>query len=250
MEGKVFIVTGGASGIGLATVKLLLDKGASVSVGDVNADALDHAFSSHGGIYGERLHYEVLDVTKRNDVNSFITMTKRKFKRLDGYANVAGTGGHFLGHEPVSDTTDQEYDFIMDLNVRATFIAVGEVLRQGVMPEEGGSLVCVGSMFGRRGFKNGAVFSASKHAMTGLVKSAALEAGQRGVRINVIEPGAIDTPMHRKNMERDMPDLTPNNPIPRLGTPEDVASVIAFLLGDESKYVTGAQYAVDGGANA
>jgi NAD(P)-dependent dehydrogenase (short-subunit alcohol dehydrogenase family) len=203
MEGRVFIVTGGASGIGLATVKLLLDKGASVSVGDINRDALNHAFSSHEGIYGERLHYEVLDVTKRNDVNSFIAMTKRKFKRLDGYANVAGTGGHSLGHETVSETTDQEYDFIMDLNVRATFIAVGEVLRQGVIPEEGGSLVCVGSMFGRRGFKNGAVFSASKHAMVGLVKSAALEAGQRGLRINVIEPY-----VPRQNSIHDRRELT------------------------------------------
>jgi NAD(P)-dependent dehydrogenase (short-subunit alcohol dehydrogenase family) len=203
MEGRVFIVTGGASGIGLATVKLLLDKGASVSVGDINRDALNHAFSSREGIYGERLHYEVLDVTKRNDVNSFIAMTKRKFKRLDGYANVAGTGGHSLGHETVSETTDQEYDFIMDLNVRATFIAVGEVLRQGVIPEEGGSLVCVGSMFGRRGFKNGAVFSASKHAMVGLVKSAALEAGQRGLRINVIEPY-----VPRQNSIHDRRELT------------------------------------------
>lgn len=192
MRGKVFIVTGGASGIGLATVRHLLAQGAAVAVGDVRADVLEAALLPLRSEYGDdKLSYGILDVTRREDVRAFIEGARLKFQRLDGYANVAGTGGHHLGHENVSSTTDEEYDFIMDLNVRATFIALGEALRPGILGEHGdygGSIVCVGSMFGERGFKNGAAFAASKHAMVGLVKSAALEAGARHIRVNVVQP--------------------------------------------------------------
>jgi len=188
MQGKVFIVTGGASGIGLATVRELLKRGASVSVGDIQSDTLRAAVAPLKARYGDRLHHDVLDVTKREQVRSFISTTLQAFQRLDGYANIAGTGGHRLGHEDVSATSDEEYDFIMNLNVRATFIALGETLRPGTLSGPDGSVVCVGSMFGQRGFKSGAVFAASKHAMTGLAKSAALEAGKRGIRVNVVEP--------------------------------------------------------------
>lgn len=187
MEGKVFIVTGGASGIGLATVTQLLDEGASLSVGDIEIGLLRSIFGPLEPRYGSRLRYNRLDVTKRHEVRGVITATIETFGRLDGYANVAGTGGHCLGHESISDTTDEEYDFIMDLNARATFIALGETLRPGILSQEG-SIVCVGSMFGNRGFKKGAAFAASKHAMVGLAKSAALEAGERGIRVNVVEP--------------------------------------------------------------
>lgn len=188
MQGKVFIVTGAASGIGLATAAQLLARGASLSAGDIRENTLISAFGPLEEKYGKQVYYRALDVTKRDQVKSFIEATIQTFGRLDGYANVAGTGGHRLGHELISDLLDEEYDFIMDLNVRATFFALAEVLRPGIFPEQGGSIVCVGSMFGRRGFKKGAVFAASKHAMAGLVKSAALEAGERGIRINVVEP--------------------------------------------------------------
>lgn len=187
MEGKVFIVTGAASGIGLATATHLLNEGASISVGDIQIESLRTIFEPLKSKYGQRLSYNALDVTKRDQVKQFIAATIKTFGRLDGYANVAGTGGHRLGHESISDTTDEEYDFIMDLNARATFIALSESLRPGVLPSEA-SIVCVGSMFGQRGFKKGAAFAASKHAMVGLVKSAALEAGERGIRVNVVEP--------------------------------------------------------------
>lgn len=188
MDGKVFIVTGGASGIGFATAKKLLDDGASVSVGDIQSTALKAAFEPLQGTFGSRLHFDTLDVTDREQVAALIKRTKEKFSRLDGYANVAGTGGHRLGHEFIYELADQEYDFIMNLNVRATFITLGEALRPGVFPDEGGSVVCVGSMFGQRGFKKGAVFAASKHAMAGMAKSAALESGNRNIRVNVVEP--------------------------------------------------------------
>lgn len=188
MQGKAFIVTGAASGIGLATAKKLLAQGASVSAGDIQTDALISAFIPLEEKYGKQVYFGTLDVTSRDQVKSFIQTTIQTFGRLDGYANVAGTGGHCLGHELISDLQDEEYDFIMDLNVRATFIALGEALKPGMLPENGGSIVCVGSMFGQRGFKKCAVFAASKHAMVGMAKSAALEAGERGLRINVVEP--------------------------------------------------------------
>ncbi|KAG9250823.1 oxidoreductase [Emericellopsis atlantica] len=248
MQDKTYIITGAASGIGLATAQQLLSRGANVSACDINEANLDSVYQPLVAEYGERLHYGRVDVTKRDQVKAFIEATQRKFRTLDGYANIAGTGGLRLGHDAISDTPDEEYDFIMDLNVKATFIALGEVLKPGIFQNHG-SVVCVGSMFGQRGFKRGAVFAASKHAMVGLAKSVALEVGERGIRVNVVEPGAIDTPMHQRNMDNNMPDPTPQNPLPRLGTPEDVANVIVFLLSDQSQYVTGSTYAVDGGAN-
>ncbi|CAG9983058.1 unnamed protein product [Clonostachys byssicola] len=240
MEEKAFIVTGGAYGIGLATVRLLLAQGASVGVGDIQEDALRAAVLPLNSQYCQRVHF----------IRSFIYRMKEIFRCLNRYANIAGTGGHRLSDNSISETTDTEYNFIMDLNTRTTFIALAEVLRPDIITGKSGSIVCIGSIFGQRGFKRGAAFAASKHAMVGLAKSAVLEAGERGLRINIVEPGAIDTPIHRRNTESNMPDLTPDNPIPRLGTPEDVAGVITFLLGDQSKYVNGAVYAVDGGANA
>jgi NAD(P)-dependent dehydrogenase (short-subunit alcohol dehydrogenase family) len=188
MQGKVFIVTGAASGIGYATATQLLARGAYVSAGDLRADALANAFRDLKKKYDKHLYCKAVDVTKREQVKDFITATVEHFGRLDGYANVAGTGGHRLGHEYISELSDEEYDFIMDVNVRATYLALSEALKPEVFKVEGGSIVCVGSMFGRRGFKKGAVFAASKHAMAGMARSVALEAGERAIRVNVVEP--------------------------------------------------------------
>jgi NAD(P)-dependent dehydrogenase (short-subunit alcohol dehydrogenase family) len=120
-------------------------------------------------------------------VRAFLAEANKHFGQIHGIANFAGTGGRKLGVEPVWETTSNEFDFIVNLNVRGLFNILGESLRPGFL-EDLESVVHVASMFGARGYKNGAVFAASKHAAVGMIKSAALETGERGVRVNCVLP--------------------------------------------------------------
>lgn len=186
LSNKVILLTGGASGIGLATAKQLLKRGAHLYVCDINQKALDDAATALGS--GPSIRYDNVDVTDREAVKAAIASTKAHFGRLDAVASIAGTGGHRLGHDFVWETSSDEYGYIMDVNVRSTFNVLSETLVPGVIEEPNGSVVCVGSMFSRQGFEKGAVFAASKHAMVGMVKSAAKEVGRRGIRVNAVLP--------------------------------------------------------------
>lgn len=187
LTNKVFIVTGSASGIGLATAKHLLSRGASLALCDINGPALEKAVAELDPEQAGRTISGSVDITDRTAVTSFLAAAKQKFGKIDGIANVAGTGGHRLGLEHVWETSADEFDFIMNLNVRGLFNVLGEGLQVGYL-EEPASIVHVGSMFSARGFNKGAVFSASKHAALGLVKSAAIEAGSRSIRVNTVMP--------------------------------------------------------------
>jgi NAD(P)-dependent dehydrogenase (short-subunit alcohol dehydrogenase family) len=187
LSGNVFIVTGSASGMGLATAKTLLARGAMVGLCDVNEPGLQKMVSALEPEQKDRAFAQALDVTSREAVRAFLQTTKKHFGKLDGIANFAGTGGHNLGKETVWETEVQEYDFIMDLNVKAVFNILGEALKPGVL-EEPASIVHITSMYAERGYLKGAVFTASKHAANGMIKSAAMEAGDRGIRVNAVMP--------------------------------------------------------------
>lgn len=187
LANKVYIVTGAASGMGLATAKLLLYRGASLGICDINTSLLDQYTASLPSDQKPRVFAATVSVTSESAIGDFLDQTKRRFGRLDGIANFAGTGGHRLGRQLITDTEEEEYDFIMDLNVRALYFILRRALRPGVL-EGPGSIVHITSMYAERGFQNGAVFTASKHAANGMVQSAALEVAKRKIRVNTVMP--------------------------------------------------------------
>ena len=182
---KTYIVTGAASGIGLATAKILFSEGASISLCDLDNDGLQKV-AHELDPSGDRVLTSVVDITDRAAIRNLLSTTKHKFGKIDGVANSAGTAGRELGTHCVWDISDKEYDFVMDVNVRGAFNMIAESMKPGVL-HEGSSFVHVGSMFSLQGFEKGALYAASKHAVLGLVRSAAKD-GKDRLRVNCVLP--------------------------------------------------------------
>jgi NAD(P)-dependent dehydrogenase (short-subunit alcohol dehydrogenase family) len=187
MAGKVFVVTGAASGMGLATALVLLNRGAQLGLCDINQNGLSKFVQAIDADQQIKVITHTVDITNRSTVASCLRLTKEKFGRLDGVAHLAGTAGHKLGHQEIWEINEEEYDFIMNINVRGIFNFLSEALEPGLLTEPG-SIVHAASMFSERGFAKGSIYSASKHAGIGMVKSAAIEAGKRGIRVNAVMP--------------------------------------------------------------
>jgi NAD(P)-dependent dehydrogenase (short-subunit alcohol dehydrogenase family) len=188
LERKVIAVTGAGSGIGLATAKLLFSRGASLSIADLRQEALDTAVQE---IYvlcptrKDRILAVAIDVSSSSQVNSWVDQTVAYFGHLDGAANLAGVIGPNIGVHNVTDLADDEWDFVIRVNLTGVFYCMRAQLR---VINEGGSVVNAASTAGLEGNPRNANYSASKHGVVGLSKSAAKEVGGRGVRINCVAP--------------------------------------------------------------
>lgn len=185
--GKVFTVTGAGSGIGLATAKLLAARGAALGLGDVNQrslESLKDALSSSGHV---QFKIFPLDVRQRSEVQSFILKTREAFGKLDGCANIAATIGEGLAKHNIWEAENTDFDLVMNVNAGGTFNCLAEQLRPNVL-EDGGSIVNVASLTGLKGYPKAAAYAASKHAVVGLTKVAALEGGPRAIRVNAVAP--------------------------------------------------------------
>lgn len=187
MARKVVVVTGSASGMGLATATSLASSGAHLALWDINNSKLEEIAKSFKAQYSGMILAQTVDVSDRSAVKAALIEAQHHLGPIDAIANFAGTGGHQLGVEPIWETSNEEFEFITNLNIRGLFNILGEALTPGFLGELQ-SIVHIASMFGTRGYKNGAVFAASKHAAVGMVKSAALEVGSRGIRVNCILP--------------------------------------------------------------
>lgn len=183
---RVIVVAGSASGMGLATSKTLISKGAKVAMCDLNGKSLKSFRNDLDPEIQRRVLVKSVDVISRQGVKSFLAETMAHFGKIDGVANFAGTGGHELGTQSIWETSDEEFQFIVDLNIKGAFNFLAESLKPGVLTD-GGSFVHVGSMFSTQGFLRGAVFAGSKHASLGMVRSAAKEVGGRA-RVNCVLP--------------------------------------------------------------
>lgn len=249
LSGKVVIVTGAASGIGRASARLFATQGAKVVVADRDAAGGEAAAGEIVDAGGEAAFVE-LDVTDERAVQGSVDFAVRRYGRLDGAFNNAGFSGP---NASLLDLDGAAYDKIMDINVRSIWFCMRAQLRQ--MREQGGSgsIVNTASAGGLRGMAKQAVYAASKHAVIGLTKSAALEFARKGLRINAICPGVVETPMTRgiingdEKLERAFLGWQPSG---RFGEPGEIGAAAAWLLSDQASFVTGVALSVDGGVMA
>lgn len=252
MENKVVLITGGAGGIGKETAKLFLENGANVALVDISQEALEQTKADLNA--PDRVLVIQGDVTKEEDVESYVQQTVDKFGSIDVFFNNAAIAGPAT---PIKELDRKTFDTIMNINVTGVFLGLKHVIKQ--MEKQGhGSIINTASNAAYIGAAGMAGYIASKHAVAGLTKTAALEVAASGIRVNAVAPAAIDTQMLsgiQKNFNAEDPEsageaIKQGIPLGRFGTPYDVAQVVLFLASDQSSFVTGSLYNVDGGMQA
>jgi 3alpha(or 20beta)-hydroxysteroid dehydrogenase len=243
LEGKVALLTGAARGQGEAEARLFAAEGARVVV----ADVLDEQAQEVARDLGDAGLHQHLDVSRPEQWDAAIAATRDRFGRLDVLINNAG----ILRTAAIEAMPLDDYLSVIQVNQVGCWLgmkAVAPAMRAG----GGGTIVNVSSVAGLEGYAGMSAYVASKFAVRGMTKVAALEFGPLGIRVNSIHPGAIDTPMIRRPEFRDPNDWLPHSglPIPRVGLPEEVAKLALFLASDDSSYCTGAEFVIDGGSLA
>ncbi|KAH0843801.1 2,5-dichloro-2,5-cyclohexadiene-1,4-diol dehydrogenase [Fonsecaea pedrosoi] len=241
MDGKVIAITGGSSGIGKATARILASRGAKLSIADWNATSLAQLSAEFSSQYPDFL-YTQLDVTQRAKVDDWIAQTVQHFGRLDGAANCAGVTGRTNDRMPLTEVDDEHWDVAIGVNLTGTMACLRAQLRAIV---DGGSIVSIASVAGLEGIAGISPYCAAKHGIIGLTRSAAKEVAQRQIRVNAVAPGTINTPLYQDSMNGIA--VPPSCPMGRVAEPQEVAAVLTWLLGPESTFVTGSVYTVDGG---
>jgi NAD(P)-dependent dehydrogenase (short-subunit alcohol dehydrogenase family) len=242
LEGKVAVVTGGNSGIGLASAKRLLDEGARVAIAGRSQKTLDEAVK----YLGNGTLAVQTDVAKLADLDKLFTVVSKKLGKIDilfvnaGVANFA----------PFADTTEQVYDTNFDINAKGAFFTI-----QKAIPflNDGASIILNTSVAGQKGFGTTGSYAATKAALRSFARTAASELIGRNIRVNTVAPGPIETPIFgRLGLEKSAADEIAKGfaslvPMKRLGQPEEVAGAVAFLASSDSSYITGVEINVDGG---
>jgi 3alpha(or 20beta)-hydroxysteroid dehydrogenase len=243
LDGKVALITGGSRGQGAAEGALFVAEGGRVVLADVR-DELGEALAAE---LGEAAVYQHLDVRSEADWEAAVATAVERFGRLDILINNAG----IVHAQPLEEMSRETYMEVIEINQVGVFLGMRAVT-PAMRDSGGGSIVNISSNAGLEGVSGVIGYVASKWAVRGMTKTAALELGQYGIRVNSVHPGGVDTPM----LEQDDFDVVDQNavfaaqPIPRIGQPEEIAKMVLFLASDDSSYSTGAEFLADGGMMA
>jgi len=246
--GKVVLVTGAASGIGRAIALAFGRAGASVVVADISIEG-GHATAGMIVENGGKALFVQSNVTRAADVEALVEKTINYYGRLDIAVNNAAVDEE---HQPLADAGDEQFDRIMNVNVKGVWLCMKYQLRQ-MLRQGSGSIVNMAGISGLVGSPNHAIYSASKHAVVGLTKSAAAEYARDGVRVNVLCPAAVKTPMLARAIERDPAiekKLKAAHPMGRFAEASEVAQAALWLCSDMASYVNGHEMVIDGGYTA
>jgi len=256
LDGRSIIITGAAGSIGHATACVLASRGANLMLVDINREGL----AERRGIvaaFGTRVETFCGDVSRSADVRGYVDATTQAFGRIDGLFNNAGMDGKVASIETYDE---EEFDRIIAVNLKGIFLGLRHVipvmLAQGANGQRGGAIVNTGSIASERGLGGACAYNATKHGVVGLTRTAAADVAARGVRVNAVLPGVIDTPLLEGMLhtmfngdvalgKRTLGKIAPQE---RIGLPREVGEVVAFLLSDAASFVNGAAWAMDGGA--
>lgn len=239
LEGKVAIITGAARGQGEAEARRFVAEGASVLLTDV----LDDEGTAVAEELGERAAYRHLDVTSEADWEAAVAECEERFGPVSVLVNNAG----ILDLSPIHRTDPDRFRTVLDVNLVGPVLGM-KAVTHSMRRAGGGSIINISSNAGIVGLPSGGAYVASKWGLRGVSKSAAIDLGPKGIRVNTVHPGGIDTPMTAFG-EGDSA-WARKLPLGRMGQPDEVANVVTFLASDEASYVTGAEWSVDGGATS